>query len=283
MVIVAATLCLVGLKVMALESIASWLVGLGPTNFTGADYAWLLPVLLFAGVGFIAQMVDGALGMGYGITSSTLLLSLGIPAHAISASVHSAEVFTTGASGISHYLNGNVDTKLMWNMAIPGAAGGLLGALLQSQLQVRWILPLMSIYLLGIGLLILYRAFVFSGATVAVTGTKRLGLVAGFFDAIGGGWGTLTSGSLISKSLEPRVAIASANAAEFFVTAVIAIALIRSLELSHISWLVGLVIGGIIAAPIAAKLVNYIPRRAAMWAVGIFVCFLSIVNLGRLL
>jgi uncharacterized protein len=254
----------------------AWLAGLG--------VAWLLPVLLFAIVGFIAQLVDGAMGMAYGITSSTLLLSLGVPPQAISASVHSAEVFTTGASGISHYLTGNVDAKLMWNLAIPGVAGGLLGALLHSQLQVSWILPLVSLYLLAVGGLILYRAFVFSSPSQNLTGTKRLGLIAGFLDAVGGGgWGTLTSGSLISRNLEPRIAIASANAAEFFVTVTIAIALIRTLDLSHLSWLVGLVIGGIIAAPIAARLVNYIPRRAAMWSVGTLVCLLSTFNLGRLL
>jgi uncharacterized protein len=270
---------------MALDSVLDYLNGILATrsHFVGGS-AWLAPVLLFALVGFVAQLVDGALGMAYGIVSSTLLLSLGVPPQAISASVHSAEVFTTGASGISHYLTGNVDAKLMWNLAIPGVGGGLLGAWLHSYLSVQWILPLVSIYLLAIGLLILYRAYIFQQTAATVTGTKRLGLVAGFLDAIGGGgWGTLTSGSLISKNMEPRIAIASANAAEFFVTAVIAIALVRSLDLSHLSWLVGLVIGGIVAAPLAAKLVNFIPRRAAMWAVGSLVCLLSSINLGRML
>jgi uncharacterized protein len=268
---------------MALESVLDWCTQTC-SGFAGLSYAWLWPVLLFAAVGFIAQMVDGALGMAYGITSSTLLLSLGVPPQAISASVHSAEVFTTGASGISHYLTGNVDLKLMWSLAIPGVGGGLLGALLHSQLQVQWILPLVSLYLLSVGILILYRAYLFQRPVETVNGTKRLGLLAGFLDAIGGGgWGTLTSGSLISRNLEPRVAIGSSNAAEFFVTVAIAIALIGTLDFSHLSWLVGLVIGGIIAAPIAAKLVNHIPRRAAMWTVGTLVCLLSILNLGRIL
>lgn len=271
-----------------LSNSAAWAVAgsdAGVSNFLASAAlvpVWLAPLTMFFAVGFAAQMVDGALGMAYGITSSTLLLGLGVPPQAISAGVHAAEVFTTGASGISHYYVGNVDTKLVWNLALPGVGGGLLGALLLSYVELAWIKPFVAIYLFGIGAVILLRAVRFRVVKARAVGTKRLGLVAGFLDAVGGGgWGTLTSGRLIATDLEPRIAIGSVNAAEFFVTVAIAIVLLHKLEMTHWVWLTGLVLGGVVAAPIAARLTKSIPRRAALWVVGVLICGLSLINIGQ--
>jgi uncharacterized protein len=233
-------------------------------------------------IGFFAQMVDGALGMAYGLTSSSLLLFFGVPPQAVSASVHAAEVFTTGASGVSHSFFGNVDFKLVWKLAVPGVIGGVIGALLLSQLNADWFKPVVAVYLMGLGFLLLARAWRFeSNRALRATG-PGLGLVAGFLDAIGGGgWGPLTTGSLLAKNHEPRIAIGSTNTAEFFVTIAIAGVLFASFGLSHWHLIVGLILGGLIAAPLAASLTRLVPARPAMIAVGSFVIFLSALSLSK--
>ena len=237
---------------------------------------------MLVAIGFFAQLVDGAMGMAYGLTSSSLLLFFGVPPQAVSASVHAAEIATTGVSGISHSYFGNVDAKLVWKLAIPGVLGGVVGALLLSRVSNEWLKPVVAVYLLGLGTLLLKRAWHWQPSIVAKKTGPSLGLVAGFLDAVGGGgWGTMTTGSLLAKSHEPRIAIGSANAAEFFVTVAISAVLFATFGLAHLQLIAGLILGGVLAAPLAASLTKLVPARVAMTAIGSLVILLSVLNLGK--
>jgi uncharacterized protein len=237
-------------------------------------------IALFA-IGFFAQLVDGAVGMGYGLTSSSLLLFLGVPPQAASASVHTAEIFTTGASGLSHGFVGNVDWRLVARLAVPGVCGGVIGATLLSVIQSPWLKPVVALYLCALGSFILWRTLrpaVSTGQTVRPT---RLGLVSGFLDAIGGGgWSPLTSGTLIADQHEPRIAIGSASAAEFFVTLAIAAVLFHALGAVPLQWIACVVGGGVLAAPLAAYIARFMPVRPARIAVGAFLVVISLVTLS---
>ncbi len=239
---------------------------------------------MLVAIGFFAQLVDGALGMAYGVTSSSLLLFLGVPPQAVSASVHAAEIATTGVSGISHNYFGNVDWTLVGKLAIPGMLGGITGALLLVQVSGEWLKPLVAVYLLGLGALLLYRAWRWQpDAETGKTG-PALGLAAGFLDAVGGGgWGPLTTGSLMAKNHAPRIAIGSANTAEFFVTVAISVVLFASFGLAHVQLIAGLILGGVIAAPLAAAVTKKIPARVALITVGSLVVLLSALNLVKFL
>jgi uncharacterized membrane protein YfcA len=238
--------------------------------------------LVFVAIGLAAQLVDGALGMAYGITSSSLLLAFGLPPALASASVHAAEVATSGVSGLSHRHFGNINMRLMWALAIPGMLGGALGALLLSQIDWSWLRPLISAYLLVLGVLLLRRAWRGVRAEPRLKGTAPLGLGAGFLDAVGGGgWGALTTTSLLARHLEPRFAIGTANAAEFFVSLVISAVFVVTLGISHTHVVLGLLVGGVLAAPFAAWLAKRVPARPMMAAVGTLVALLSLYNLSR--
>ena len=182
-----------------------------------------LNILLYILVGFIAQMIDGALGMAYGVSSNTFLLSLGIPPAAASASVHMAEVVTTGISGFSHWKLGNVDWKLVRRLLIPGMIGGIVGAYLLTSIDGNIIKPYIATYLLFMGGVIIYKAFTmlprhkpdeYHGPRVS-----WLGLLGGFCDAIGGGgWGPVVTSTLVARGKHPRTTIGSVNFSEFFIT-----------------------------------------------------------------
>ena len=163
-------------------------------------------LLLFVAVGFAAQLVDGALGMAYGITATTVLLSMGVMPAVASASVHAAEVFTTGASGLAHWRFGNVDRDLVWQLAVPGMAGGAIGAWLLSAIPGEQMRPWVSLYLLAMGGVILWRAM--RARPEVDRSTKSpplLGLAGGFLDAIGGGgWGPMVASTLLSNGAAPR-------------------------------------------------------------------------------
>jgi uncharacterized protein len=243
---------------------------------------WLTPsFMLLVAIGFMAQLVDGAIGMAYGLTSASLLLLLGLSPQMVSASVHAAEVATTGVSGISHGLLGNVNSKLLVCLALPGVLGGVIGATLLARISTAWLKPLVSLYLLGLGVLLLVRAVRWRRAPQVTPAGPGLGFGAGFLDAVGGGgWGALTTGSLLAKNYEPRIAIGSANAAEFFVTVAIAAVLFANFGLSYLPLVAGLIVGGVLAAPLAALLSKRIPARAAMAVVGSFIVVTGLVNLG---
>lgn len=233
----------------------------------------------FVMTGFAAQLVDGAIGMAYGVTSSTVLLSIGVPPATASACVHAAETFTTGASGLAHWRLGNVDRDLMKRLVLPGMAGGALGAYALSHLPGETLKPFISVYLLGLGLLILWKAATLRQHHEAPPprAVAPLGFFGGLLDAIGGGgWGPVVTSNLIGQGTNPRYAIGSVNMAEFFVTVTITLTFMFSIGLELYPIIVGLVLGGILAAPIAALVAKHIPARALMVIVGLVISGLSV-------
>lgn len=242
---------------------------------------------LFAAVGFAAQLVDGALGMAYGVISSTVLLSLGVSPANASASVHAAKVFTGAASGLSHILYRNVDWKLLALLSGGGVLGGVAGAYILTSVPGEAVKPYVVGWLLLMGLVILYRAWrqarpkVFSWRS-----PFPLGLVGGFFDAIGGGgWGPVVTSSLMGAGADPRKAIGTTNTAEMFVAMATSAAFLGALLTGHwdtaglrgLLWsLAGLIAGGVVAAPLAGWMTKVLPVRVLTWIVGVLVVALAI-------
>ncbi len=243
--------------------------------------------LLFLVVGVLAQSVDGALGMAYGVISSSVLLAFGVPPAMASASVHGAEVFTTAASAGSHIGHRNVDWRLLWPLAIAGVIGGCLGAYVLTGIKGDIIKPFVVAYLGLMGLYILWRA----GHEVL---PKHLptwvmaptGAIGGFLDAVGGGgWGPTVTSTLIAAGQEPRRAIGTANTAEFFMTVAISATFVWALVTGH--WaeagavehqataIGGLIAGGLIAAPFAGLIAKKVPRKVLTYAVGILLLSLA--------
>ncbi|WP_439598620.1 sulfite exporter TauE/SafE family protein [Falsiroseomonas sp.] len=236
--------------------------------------------LLFTAVGFLAQMIDGAIGMAYGLTATSVLVSLGTHPAVASASVHAAEVFTTGASGFAHWRLRNVNARLVARLALPGIAGGIAGALVASSLPMQVIRPLVSAYLLGMGALILWRAWR-PPAPRPDRPVTLLGLGGGFLDAAGGGgWGPIVTSTLIGRGDVPRIAIGSTNAAEFFVTLAITAAFFTAIGLELWQAILGLVVGGVLAAPFAALVARHVPPRGLMLLVGGVIMLLSLRGLA---
>jgi len=234
--------------------------------------------VLFVAVGFAAQLVDGAIGMAYGVSATTVLLSLGVAPAIASASVHAAEVFTTGASGLAHWHAGNVQPALVRALAIPGMLGGAVGAWLLTELPGDTIRPFISLYLLVMGVLILGKALARPRvAPGRLDYVRPLGLVGGFLDAIGGGgWGPLVVSTLIGRGTTPRFVIGSVNLAEFFVTVTIATTFLVTIGFELWPIIAGLVIGGVVAAPLAAQVARRLPDRPLMILVGTVVILLSL-------
>lgn len=232
--------------------------------------------------GFIAQIVDGALGMAYGVTSSSVLLSYGLSPKLASAAVHTAEVFTTGVSGLSHIKFGNFDRKLFFKLAIPGILSASLGAfLLGSVIDGDFIKPFINVYLLCLGVLILLKAFKKNLDTKKNTkGAPVLALFGGFFDAIGGGgWGPIVTSNLINKGNAPSTVIGTVNTAEFFVTYFTAGILIYFTGINSWQIILGLIIGGAIAAPFGAYITKRVSKRTLFVAVGVLIVLTSIYSL----
>lgn len=235
--------------------------------------------ILYIVVGFLAQIIDGAMGMAYGVSSNTFLLSIGVPPAAASASVHMAEVFTTGVSGFSHWRLGNIDWKLVWRLLIPGVIGGVTGAYLLTSIDGNVIKPYIAAYLLLMGIVILFKAFNGVGDPKEHThAVSLLGLAGGFFDSIGGGgWGPLVTTTLVARGNSPRFTIGSVNFSEFFVTFAESLTFVLTLNfLSYWRIILGLLIGGIIAAPLAAVMARKLPVKALMIMVGVLIILLSI-------
>jgi uncharacterized membrane protein YfcA len=238
-----------------------------------------ITILLYIAVGFIAQMIDGAMGMAYGVSSNTFLLSIGIPPAAASASVHMAEVVTTGVSGISHWRLGNIDWKLVRKLLIPGVIGGVTGAYLLSSIDGDFIKPFVSAYLLIMGIVILVKAFNHvDESNEHGRNISLLGVVGGFFDSIGGGgWGPIVTTTLVARGNNPRFTIGSVNFAEFFVTFSESVVFVLTLSfLTYWQVILGLLIGGAIAAPLAAVVARKLPVRALMIMVGVLIIVLSV-------
>lgn len=238
-----------------------------------------LNIFAFVLVGFVAQIIDGALGMAYGVSSNTFLLSLGLPPASASASVHMAEVFTTGISGISHWKLKNIDTNLAKRLLIPGILGGVTGAYILTSLDGNLLKPWISAYLLVMGVIILVKAL--NGVKKNQEEVKHvslLGLVGGFFDAIGGGgWGPVVTTTLVARGNNVRVSIGTVNFSEFFVTLAQSITFVLTLRFADY-WqiILGLLFGGVLAAPLAAYITRRLPHKILMVMVGIVIILLSI-------
>lgn len=238
----------------------------------------------FVLIGLCAQLIDGALGMAYGLVSSSILLGMGLPPAQVSASIHAAEVFTTGASGASHLAMGNVDRRLFLRLAIPGVVGGVIGAYVLTQLPGEIIRPFVYVYLLVLAVLILVRA---SGRLVPRREVRRvpvLGFFAGLLDASGGGgWGPLATSTLLAGGGQARTVIGSVSAAEFVVTLAVSVTFFLSIGLEHLQIVAGLLVGGMIAAPVAAVLVKRVREQWVLVAVGVLVLCISLYQIGHAL
>jgi len=245
-------------------------------------------VLPFIAVGFVAQLVDGALGMAFGVITNTLLVSvIGIAPARASASVHLVESFTTAASAISHVFHRNVDWRLFARLVIPGMVGGIAGAYLLSNIDGALARPYVMAYLSGIGVYLLWRAWRMDhgAAYKPARVIAPLGLVGGFLDAAGGGgWGPIVTSNLLVQGTEPRSTIGTVNTAEFFLTTTISLTFIATLGLEAFSiGVVGLVIGGLLAAPLGAMLVKRIKPKPLLTMVGIVLIATSLFALAKAL
>jgi uncharacterized membrane protein YfcA len=238
----------------------------------------LVDLLPFIAVGFAAQLVDGALGMAFGVISTTLLISLGVPPAKASAGVHTVETFTTGVSGISHILHKNVDWKLLARIAIPGMIGGYLGATVLSHIHAEVARPFVLGYLALIGLYLVWRGFHYPPERKPPKVVEPLGLAGGFLDAAGGGgWGPIVTGNLLAQGADPRKTIGTVNTAEFLVTVTISASFIAALGWAAFTTAtVGLLIGGVIAAPIGAFAVKKAQATFLLKAVGILLTCTSL-------
>lgn len=240
----------------------------------------LWPFLL---VGFGAQIVDGALGMAYGVISSTLLLTLGVSPAAASAGVHAAETCTTGVSAISHIYHRNVDWRLFARLVIPGVIGGVCGAYLLSNIDGVFIKPFIQVYLVGIGAWLIWRGFHYPPHTASLKMVTPLGLIGGFLDASGGGgWGPIVTSNLLIQGASPRHTIGTVNSVEFVLTLSISIAFIANIGLTAFTLATtGLLIGGVIAAPFGAILARRVPPKVLLVAVGIILTITSLFGFAK--
>jgi uncharacterized protein len=242
-------------------------------------------------VGFLAEIVAGSMGMGYGVICTTVFLMLNIPPPVISATIHSAESFTTAAGSISHYKFGNVNKKLTKRLAIPAIIGAVCGALLLTYVGERYAKmtkPLIGAYTLYLGIKILQNAFAKKNLNGNGSIKKKktnitvLGLVGGFIDSFGGGgWGPLVTGTFIKNGRTPRYVIGSSTIAKFILTVASAITFIFTVGIHHWNMVAGLLLGGVITAPFSAMLTAKLPVKKMFVVVGIVVIIMSIITICR--
>lgn len=241
-------------------------------------------IILFIAVGFFAQMIDGALGMAYKVICTTFLFTFGISPAVASASVHAAGLFTSAVSGYSHWKLGNVDRALWIRLLVPGVIGGGIGAYLLTNIPGQIIKPFITAYLLIMGIVILFRALRKGLQTAKDIPLVPLGIFGGMMDALGGGgWGPIVTSTLIANGNSPRMTIGSVNLAEFFVTFTQSVVFILTIGLTHWYVILGLLIGGVFAAPLAALVCRKIPSRSLMIVVGVLIILLSLRTLLSLI
>jgi uncharacterized membrane protein YfcA len=228
-------------------------------------------------IGIFAQLVDGTLGMGYGATSTSFLLSFGVPPAISSTGVHVAEMFTTGASALSHYKFKNINKRLVTYLLIPGVIGSVIGAyLLSDVIDGKVIKPFIAVYMIVLAVMIIIKGLRNNNVKKK---TKNLGVLAifgGFMDAVGGGgWGPIVTSTLIGRGRDPRYTIGSVNAAEFAVSFASGITFLLFEGINGWQVIAGLIIGGVVAAPFGAFFVNKIKRRPMTILVGFLIIYLS--------
>lgn len=237
--------------------------------------------------GFLAQLVDGALGMGYGVTCTSVLLYIGVPLPAISSSIHTAEMFSSGVSGFSHYRFGNVNKKLFRLILIPGIVGAVSGAYLLSHFgeqYAQYIKPLLALYTLLLGMRILFSAFKKKRRKEKLKHVGWLAGAGGFLDSFGGGgWGPLVTSTLISKGKTPKYVIGTVSLTEFFVTLASALTFFSVIGIRHWQVIAGLIIGGMTGAPIAARLAGKLPIKAMFIFIGLMIILWSLNILVKVL
>ncbi len=250
-------------------------------HFGSFDLAYLLP---FIGVGFAAQLVDGALGMAFGVICNTLLVGvLGVPPAIASQRVHIVECFTTATSGISHLLHGNVDKRLFFRLMIPGIIGGLLGAYVLTSLDASVVKPFVLLYLSAIGIYIFWRGVDYAHVHKEAKLIAPLGLFGGFLDAAGGGgWGPVVTSNLLIQGADPRLVVGTVNTVEFFLTITVSAAFIYHLGLADVAGAtLGLLIGGLAAAPLGAFAAKRFNPRHMLLLVGIVLTATSAYGMYR--
>jgi len=221
-------------------------------DFTAFTFADLVPFIL---IGFAAQLVDGSLGMAFGVICNTLLVGvIGVPPAQASARVHIVEVFTTAVSGLNHLFHRNIELRLFLRLLIPGMIGGVAGAYLLTSIDGDVVKPFVLAYLIGMGVYLLARGIFYPPKIKPARIVEPLGLIGGFLDAAGGGgWGPVVSSNLIVQGHEPRKVVGTVSAVEFFLTVTISATFIARLGIEDIAApLVGLLIGGVLAAPLGA-------------------------------
>lgn len=226
----------------------------------------------FIAVGFGAQIVDGALGMAFGVICNTLLVAiLGMTPARASANVHIVETFTTAISGISHLLSGNIDKGLFWRLLLPGLVGGVSGAYLLTNIDAAVVKPFVLTYLAAIGVYLLIRGLLYPPKVGKPKVVEPLGLIGGFLDAAGGGgWGPIVTSNLLVQGVEPRKVVGTVCSVEFFLTTVVSATFIWNLGLKDFATAtVGLLIGGVIAAPFGAVMAKRIPVKVMLILVGV--------------
>jgi len=236
-------------------------------------------------IGFAAQMVDGALGMAFGQISSTLLIAMGVPPAAASAGVHTAETFTTAVSGISHVAHRNVDWRLFFRLVIPGVVGGVLGAYVLTSVDASVAKPFVLAYLTVLGLYLFYRGVMHRHTERAPRVVSPLGLAGGFLDAAGGGgWGGIVTSNLLVQGSNPRKTIGTVNTAEFFLTVTISATFIATLGWQAFTQAtLGLLIGGVCAAPFGAWIAKRVNPDTLLTFVGALLTVVSVYGLYRAL
>ncbi len=242
-------------------------------------------LLIYIAIGFAAQLIDGTLGMAYGVASTTALVATGMPPAIASANVHVAEIFTTATSGTAHAIVKNIDWRMFRRLAIAGAVGGLIGATLVSKVDLSGVRVVIAAYLFIMGLIVIGKAL---KRAPAIKRAERhlipLGLFGGFFDAAGGGgWGPIVASNLIARGNAPATVIGTVNAAEFAMTVAASIAFLAALGPNFGKAALGLLIGGMLAAPLAAIAAKKAPRRVFMGFVGALICAMSAYTFARAL
>lgn len=250
-------------------------------DFSGLDLNALLP---FIAVGFAAQAVDGALGMAFGVITNTLLVGvLGVPPAQASQRVHIVECFTTAISGISHLLHGNIDGRLFFRLLIPGMIGGISGAYLLTSLDASVVKPFVLGYLACIGIYILVRGIMYPPKIREAKLIAPLGLFGGFLDAAGGGgWGPVVTSNLLIQGADPRKVIGTVNSVEFFLTITVSATFIYHLGLADVAGAtLGLLIGGLLAAPLGAWAAKHLPAKVMLILVGIVLTLTSVYGVYR--
>jgi uncharacterized membrane protein YfcA len=250
-------------------------------DLSGFDLTALWP---FIAVGFAAQLVDGALGMAFGIISNTALVAvLGVPPALASQRIHVVECFTTAISGISHLIHRNIDKRLFFRLLVPGMIGGVTGAYLLSSLDAGVVKPFVLLYLAGIGVYLLVRGLLYPPAVREAKHIAPLGLVGGFLDAAGGGgWGPVVTSNLLIQGADPRKVVGTVNAVEFFLTLTVSAAFIWKLGVADLAGAtLGILIGGVIAAPIGAWAAKHFSPKVMLVLVGIVLTLTSVYGVYR--